>query len=518
MALRGLLRTKEEVVAHNGKYDLQVLMRTGVIHKPRLHGDTMLASYVLDERPGQHGLKVLAAERHGAPDYDRELRRYTGSRGSYALVPRDVLYRYNAVDASETYQLWDELSRELEQQHLRRVHDYLVSLSTELLYVEYDGIRIDPIYLDKLTDEYAQQLELLEQVLSRWVANPRSPQQLKASFRHHFKLALPSTNVETLTLVRKHATGELAEFLDALLTYRKTAKLFSTYVQGARKRLIDGRLYPTYLIHGTVFGRLAARNPNIHNVPRGDVIKRLYVPDEGNVFVQCDYSQAELRVMACEARDPYLREVFTDPSRDIHNEVSDTLYGVGGWSKEQRVRTKAFVFGSAYGREPYSIAREFGIPLSEAERLYHDFLGMIPEVVKWRQFIHNEVFRKGKALENKFGRKRRFRLITRENKPNVANEALAFIPQATANDICLMALMEIRKAFGWGPDAPKIRITVHDSIVAECRQDQAADVGPLMSHIMQQVAVDHYSDFVPFLAAPEYGTSWGELEDMDAMG
>jgi len=516
MALRKLLN-QLPVIYHNGKYDIQVLMRVGIIKEPKQFFDTMLASYAIDERPGHHGLGGLAIEILGAPDWKDVINQYIKKGESYALIPRPVLYKYNAYDVCQTYLLYKHfLSVFKESPKLRILHDMLVAIAVELAYVEFDGIGIDLDHLDKLTEEYLAELAILEariQELSLPGLNPRSPKQLKEYFASQ-KMYLPSTGVEILENAYKGLKSEkgMKQFLAALLQYRKTHKLYSTYVKGARKRLIDGRLYPTYMVHGTVFGRLAARNPNIHNVPRASTIKALYVPARrDNVFVQSDYSQAELRVMACEARDPYLRDVFSDRTRDIHNEVSDTLYGKDNWNKEQRVRTKAFVFGSAYGREPFSIASEFGISVQEAQSLYNGLMDMIPKVVEWRSEIQHQVFGKGQALETHFNRKRRFWLITNENKSDIAKECLAFKPQSISADLCLLALAKLRQQFGFSENSPRIRITVHDSIVSECHASDADEVGRIMSQTMMATAAELYSDYVPFVAEPETGSSWGEL-------
>lgn len=510
-----VLLDNKKVLCHNGKYDLQVLMRRGIIDAPKLYADTMLASYVLDERPGGHGLKGLSSEILGAPDYAADVKKYVGKGDSYALIPRPALYKYNAYDAALTFDLWGHFEREMNDSNLHRVHDALVRYSNTLTYIELDGVGINNDYLDSLTDEYLESLAELEEELKEWVGNPRSWQQVAAALKD-LRLFASDTSADTLKgLLENAKEGTDAErFLTLMLIYRKQAKMYGTYVKGTRIRMIDGRVYPTYMIHGTVFGRLACRNPNIHNVPRGDKIKKLFVPArDGHVFVQCDYSQAELRVMACEAQDKYLQEVFSDPSRDIHNEISDVLYGVGKWTKEQRVRTKAYVFGSAYGREPYSIAQEFKVPLREAERGQKAFFSSIPDTVKWRAGIQNQVFGQGKSLQTSFGRKRRFWLITRENKSDISKESLAFVPQSTASDICMESLVRIRDFFGWETNGPKIRLTVHDSIAVECAEEDKFEVGREMSRIMQETAAEVYSDFVPFIADAEYGNSWGELED-----
>lgn len=510
------LLSNKEVICQNGKFDIQVLMRLGIIKYPMLWADTMLASYAKDERPGHHGLKGRAAEELGAPDYAAELKPYLGKgkKKSYANIPRALLYRYNAYDAALTYNLWQKDERELAEQNLRGLHDYLVAASNELIYVELDGVGIDQEYLEVVDDKYLTILEGLEEELKPWVDNPRSTPQVLAACK---SLLLPvnDTTADTLThLLDLDRTSEQKEFLTKILNHRKQAKLYGTYIKGTRKRLNNGRLYTTFKLHGTVTGRLSSANPNLQNIPRGPIIKKLFIPAPGNVFVQADYSQAEWRAIACLAEDKYLQGALGDPDRDIHGEVAAKFFGPK-FTKEQRVMAKTFVFGVAYGRGPDAIAHAFGVSVHEAERYIREFFSLIPDVVRWRKDVHKTIFTGGQALQTPFGRKRRFWLITRENKHDIEKEALAFLPQSIASDLTLNSLIRARRAFGTSSTAPKVRLTVHDSILVECGEDNKRDVARELKSVMETTAADVFSDFVPFPSEVEIGPSWGDLEDDD---
>lgn len=517
----GELLSSKKLILHNGKYDLQVLVRIGILEPESfyIYADTMLASYVLDERPGNHGLKVLSSERLGAPDYEHEVRKYVKRGESYANIPRKVLYKYNGYDCVFTWHLWKIFEEEIgfsSESKLRQLHDNLCSLATELIYVELDGVTIDQRHLDGLTDEYIELLEAMDkEFYERFgVENIRSVPQVKNKLA---KLEIPvgSTQADELDRARELLpTGtEAREFLDLLLEQRKQAKLYGTYIKGTRKRLIDGRVYPTYLLHGTTSGRLACKNPNVQNVPRNSSIKKLYVPQPGNIFVQCDFGQAELRTIAILAQDPYLKEVFENIERDIHGEVADTLFGAGNWNKEDRVRAKSYVFGSIYGLSPYSIALDYGISEMQAFKEQQAFFKMIPATMKWRRQVIRSVVKDGQFLETPFGRQRRFRLITRENKSKLEKEILAYLPQSTASDVTLASIIAIRKRFGYGPGVPGIRNTVHDSIMVECEESIKDDVANEMTKIMVDTASELLGDYVPFTSDAEYGQSWGELLD-----
>jgi DNA polymerase I-like protein with 3'-5' exonuclease and polymerase domains len=263
------------------------------------------------------------------------------------------------------------------------------------------------------------------------------------------------------------------------------------------------------MLHGTTSGRLASRNPNLQNIVRDKEIRRQFgVTRPENVLVQCDYKQAEARVMTYLAQDEYLREILSrnEEGYDFFNELSDQLYGVGKWAKEERIRTKAFFYGIGYGRESYSIAQEYNLSPTDGAKLYADFTDLIPGIMKWQDSIKKRVL-SGNPLVTPFGRKRHFFLITDQNKKEVLNEALSYLPQSTASDICLSALIRVRpllRGLGF------LRLTIHDALVAECSEEKQAQVSDLLSSVMANEG-KRFTDYLPFPVDISVGKSWGDL-------
>jgi DNA polymerase-1 len=521
------LKEHRRVIAQNGKFDLAGLHAKGM-RDIRLWFDTMLASYCLDERPGIHGLKYMAVERLGTPRYDDEIKQYVRAGKGYGSIPREILYRYNAYDCAATYELYLLFDRLLDEEPgLRRLHDFLVRASNELMYVELNGFGVDLQYNDELHIHYAARLKQFEQeladILGREV-NPRSPKQLvEALDELGFRVPLkrnqkgemrPTTDNDALNLLLERAPqGPQRDFLETLQLHRKDAKSDGTYVRGIRKRVYQGRVFSTFLLHGTETGRLSSRNPNLQNITRGEVLRKQFVPVRlENVFVQADFKQAELRILTWFAREEYFQEIFNDPSRDIFDELAPRLYGnMGGLDKaalkELRIRVKAYVYGLGYGREAQSIADEFKIPVAEAARGMRAFFEVIPNIVKFREDIKAKV-NAGEDLITPFGRHRRFWLIAEENKHEIMNEALAFMPQSTASDICLDAFCDLRphlKGIGW------VRNLVHDSILIECPKNKVDQVKELLRHYMIAAAKKVVGDYVKFDVDITVGSNWGEL-------
>lgn len=496
----------KKIICHNGKFDLAGLSVWG---KLDLWFDTMLAHYVTDERRGTHSLSYLATELIGAPDWKDVLDEWVGSgkrKASYANVPRDILYKYCGFDCHNTYLLYEYFSKDLDQTpKFRQLHDDLVDISSMLQYAEQKGIAYDIAYFEQLDNSYFDSLRSQREAMEHWVANPNSWIQVQKALTK-MKVSTESTDDLHLEIILRKVAfdSEPAQFVRALRAYRKDFKQYSVYVRGMIERGFEGRLHTNFIMHGTTSGRLAAKEPNLLNVTRGPLIKTGFVPDPDHVFVQADYKTAELRVVGVEANCPWLIEVLSDPLRDIHGEVATQRYGPG-WTKDQRVRAKAVVFGLGYGREAGSIATEFDIPLKEAEEVVRAFFELIPEVKEWQQYIKHQVTKLGVDLTNHFGRKRRFHLISKDNVANVGRESLAFIPQSTANDINLRAATKLYKELGMD-----VRLLVHDSCLVNCPPDEAEQVARVMSRVMQDTALQ-YTDVIPFYVDTSIGNNWGEL-------
>lgn len=535
LLLEELLK-KVRIIAQNGKFDLNGIRP--YVGKIKLAFDTMLASYALDERGGIHGLKYMAQEYLGAPAYDDEIKKYIGPSRDFSKIPLDILYKYNAFDVYCTYLLSKLLGARLAEQGLTHVHDMLVAASnTPLSDIEWNGIGVDVEYLNKLSEEFYWSLLRKEHELSVMAysvrpegylkgdgINPNSPMQIKR-FLSDCGVQVDSTDEEHLQAILDYQgrfppkyESVIKKFVAELMLYRKEKKLDGTYVTGVKDRLHNGKIHSSYLLHGTTTGRLSSRNPNLQNIPRKSPIKTMYVPSRpGYVMINTDYSQAELRTLSYFAKDIYFRDIFNDGTRDPFDELVPVLFNGAKkatsnpdvW-KEQRTMVKTYVYGLSYGRTEYGIARGFGIPVEVARKHMQSFFSVIPEIVSWQKEVQQKVL-DGEDLITPYGRHRRYTLITEENKQNVMNEALAFLPQSTASDMCLTAAIDL----GARLDAnyPEVRIInlVHDAIMTEAPKELADEIILLTESCMLESAKVVVGDYVKFGVASSIGMNWGEL-------
>jgi DNA polymerase-1 len=561
--LRLYLAGCKVIITQNGKFDKQGTHK----HVPfTFHRDTMLQSYCLDERPGHHGLKQQLEEKLGYPRYADEIKQYlgTGKAKSFANIPLDVLYRYNAYDTCGTFALdqhnmallhsddWSEPIRaraDGEKWGLVRLHSFMVETANNLAFTELNGMGVDLKYNLQLIREYDAETVRLERKMFRLIGsefNPRSPMQLKDVF-HELGIPLPvvrrpngtrseTTDADTLQELlaayqeKKHkatiiaqANGEVIsagkeeEFLRTLLEHRKVVKYNGTYARGLRKHVWKGRVFPTVMIHTTVTGRTSQKRPSLQVIPRRDKLKRQFtVVKPEHVLLEADYGQIELRVLTWLAQEDYFRDIFADPSRDLFDELEPTIQPSRSGrpienKKDRRNIVKCYVYGLAYGREAKSIADEFDLSLQEAQRGLRSFFRVIPNIVAFREQVKWQAL-SGADLITPFGRRRRFWLITDENKKEVENEACAFFPQSIASDVCIQAFNWLRpklKGKAW------CRNLVHDALFWECHQDNLHEVATIVRETMVASAVSTMGDYVPIKVGIDVGRNWGDMLSLE---
>lgn len=305
--------------------------------------------------------------------------------------------------------------------------------------------------------------------------------------------------------------------IQALLTYRTASKMLKTFGIGLLNRVEpDDRIHTSYLLHGTETGRLSSRQPNLQNIPtprkREPVaIRASFAAPEGYTFIEFDYSQIELRLLAHFSKDPFLLGVYRD-ERDLHTEVAIAMYG-DNYTEDERMRAKAVNFGIAYGRGADSIADEYGISVEEGQRIIDEWRGRMPQAAAFIKQTRQAVLR-GRTMTSVFGRRRRFGVITRDNLNLLQNEGSNFMTQSTASDITLRAAMAIQKGiekYGW--DAHVLNL-VHDSILIEARLDQAEGIMEFAKRTMERVPAQILkpANGLVFAASGKMAKNWSELK------
>lgn len=511
------------VVCHNGTFDMPYLSKRlgiNVYH----HEDTLLMHFVLDNLAGEHSLKPLARRWLRAADWDSDAKSYLKHGAYFENIPRDKLYRYNIYDSYWTYELYKYFKQMVDKapdfyKHRMRV--------TRVLHdVQMNGVAVSFTALDELEEKYNRQCDEHLVVLKKLAGgdfNPQSPKQIAEYFASK-GVSSPSFDAKHLKKLKR--AGKEPEFIDALLAYRYAAKVIGNFIVNVRrKRGEDKRVHPYYLPHGAKTGRLSAKGPAIQTMGRDSGIKRALIAAPGCKIISCDYSQAELRTVAELADDtamiaafqPGAPDFFDDLMTKIWPEEFPTIEAYEDFKHEQpktaknrRALVKSVVYGLNYGRGIAAIATELEKPFEEAKYVVDQYLGAYPGLRNWQQKVRHSVGRKEENYmrRTKFGMTYNPLFVPDADYASTQNEALAFVPQSTANDICLNAAIKINEQVG--QYGAKLIGLVHDATYVECPEETVEECSRMMEREMSKAATLIFNR-VPFVAEAEVGNNWEEV-------
>ena len=514
------------VVCHNGTFDMPYLSKRlgiNVYH----HEDTLLMHFVLDNLAGEHGLKPLARRWLRAADWDSDAKSYLKHGAYFENIPREKLYRYNLMDVYWCFELYKYFKKILDK-HAGKYEYYRcrMQVTKVLIDVQMNGVAVSFTALDELEEKYNRQCDEHLVILKKLAGddfNPQSPKQIAEYFASK-GVSSPSFDAKHLKKLKR--AGKEPEFIDALLAYRYAAKVIGSFIANVRrKRGEDKRIHPYYLPHGAKTGRLSAKGPAIQTMGRDSGIKRALIAAPGCKIISCDYSQAELRTVAELADDtamiaafqPGAPDFFDDLMTKIWPEEFPTIEAYEDFkhvqpktAKNRRALVKSVVYGLNYGRGIAAIATELEKPFEEAKYVVDQYLGAYPGLRNWQQKVRHSVGRKEENYmrRTKFGMTYNPLFVPDADYASTQNEALAFVPQSTANDICLNAAIKINEQVG--QYGAKLIGLVHDATYVECPEETVKECSRMMEREMSKAATLVFNR-VPFVAEAEVGNNWEEV-------
>jgi len=513
------------VVCHNGTFDMPYLSKRLGIHVYH-HEDTLLMHFVLDNLADEHGLKPLARRWLRAEDWDSDAKSYLKGGAYFENIPREKLYEYNLMDTVWTHKLYEYFLPMLKNSGKYDYYRYRMQVTKVLNDVQMNGVAVSLDALDELEEKYKRQCDENLTVLRGHAGedfNPQSPKQIKDYFKSK-GVSSPSFDSDHLKKLRRE--GKETEFIDALLAYRYAAKVIGSFIANVRRKVgEDGRIHPYYLPHGAKTGRLSAKGPAIQTMGRDSGIKRALVAAPGCKIISCDYSQAELRTVAELADDeamiaafqPGAPDFFDDLMTKIWPEEFPTIEAYEAFKHEQpktaknrRALVKSCVYGLNYGRGVPAIATALEQPIEAAQHVVDQYLGSYPGLRDWQARVRHSVGRKEEDNERKtkFGLTFNPLFVSDNNYSSTQNEALAFVPQSTANDICLNAAIKINEQVG--QYGAKLIGLVHDATYVECPEETIEECSKMMEYEMAKAATIVFNR-VPFAAEAEVGNNWEEV-------
>ncbi len=514
------------LVAHNGKFDRNVLHRYGIGFASTPH-DTMLAHYCLDAA-ARHGMDALAERYLGYRTirFSEVAGEQERGKPEPTLAGKDIakVTDYAAEDADVTLRLEDALRPQalaLAEGRkgpvaLSEVEEPLVKVLCDM---EREGVRIDVEALKEYGRELDREILSLTQGILAYADpgfNPDSPKQLGELL--FGKLGLPggrktstgqfSTDEKTLTkLAGAHPV------VPAILDYRACTKLKSTYVDKLPTLIdADSRVHTTYAQAFTETGRLSSSDPNLQNIPvrteRGRRIRAAFVArDDRHRIVSADYSQIELRLMAAFSGDEAMLAAFRSGA-DIHRETASRVYGVmpALVSDEQRSKCKMVNFGIIYGISAFGLSQRLKVPRREAEGLIDSYFRLYPGVRDFMSAAVAKAREKGYA-ETMLGRRRTLRDIDSRNataRGAAERDAINTPIQGSAADLIKIAMVRVDRALKERRLRAKMVLQIHDELVFDVPEEEVDEVVELARREMTGA----YDFGVPLEVGVGVGRSW----------
>ena len=493
--LSELLHGAENMILHDSKSMMHALHDLG-IEIGSVSFDTALAAYDLNPSQSDYPVSKLATNFLGITVDDGD-----------AAGCAEALWNLRSV-----------LLEELKRQGMEELYfDIELPLCGVLYRMEIEGIAIDKDQLISFGQMLTQRIADCEEVIYSYSGetfNINSPKQLGELLFE--KMGLPpikktktgySTNADVLEKLKdKHP------IIPAIMDYRMLTKLNSTYADGLMKSICDdGRIRTTFQNLVTATGRLSSTEPNLQNIPvrtdMGAEIRKMFVPKEGCVLVDADYSQIELRVLAHIADDEAMKAAFIS-GQDIHTATAVQVFGVapGEVSSLQRRHAKAVNFGIVYGISEFSLAEDIGVTRYQAKEYIDSYLNNYHGVRAYMKQVVEDA-RKIGYTKTLYGRKRYIPELSSSNfniRQGAERIALNTPIQGTAADLIKLAMIRVDRALkDYFPEA-KLLLQVHDELIVECPEKIASDVAALVSKQMEETAFLA----VPLLAEAKWGKSW----------
>ena len=506
-------------VGHGVKQDWLALRRAGV-ELAGVADDVMLSSFLLDPGRRSHALDMLAAEQlNSALPSEAGARKGRRELPPAERAPAEVARRAGA-EAEAVLQLHDQFAQRLDRLGLvRLLREIDLPLLPVLADIEWRGITVDVERLRAVSQQFGQELAQLERAIYNEAGtdfNINSTPQLRHVLYEKLQLPVlkktktgPSSDADVLEQL-----GAMGYAVPALLLeYRELSKLKSTYADSLPQRVHPGtgRIHTSFDQTGAATGRLSSSEPNLQNIPvrtpRGELIRRCFVPGPGCRLIVADYSQIELRLLAHMSQDPVFIEAFKRGG-DIHRETAAVIFGVGvdAVTPEMRARAKTINFATIYGQGAFALSKQLGISQDEAREFIRLYFERFAGVRRFLDVTVEQARERG-YVETLFGRRRYLSELGHKNaavRAGAERAAMNSPLQGSAADLIKIAMITLHRALAAERSPAAMLLQVHDELVLEAPDGQVETVVATVRRAMEGAA----ALTVPLVVDVGVGANW----------
>ena len=496
-ALPALLEGEAELWVFDAKPLYRIALEAGGEGKA-IRFDAKLAAYLLNPAASDYQAQQLEAE--------------------YAPAPRFACPDLPAAGALEG--LYDALAAKVEEQGMTGLlQDIELPLARVLADMERIGMPVDKDGLEAfgtlLKAELDKTLASIYEAVG-YTFNLNSPKQLAEALFD--KMGLPprkktksgySTDAETLESLRSYSP-----VVEDILQYRTYQKLNSTYVEGLLKVIgPDGRMHSTFNQTEARTGRLSSSEPNLQNIPirtkLGSRLRQFFIASPGCKLVDADYSQIELRILAHISGDETMKNAFLT-GQDIHRSTAAKIYGLPPEMVTPALRSsaKAVNFGIVYGIGAFSLARDIGVTVKEADDFIKNYLATFPGV---KEYMDSTIAagRENGYVTTLFGRRRALPELASKNfNLRSLGERMAMNTpiQGTAADVIKLAMVRVWRRLRDEGLAARLILQVHDELIVEAPAAEVRQVSRILKEEMEGAV----NFTVPLTADVSSGDTWLE--------
>lgn len=414
----------------------------------------------------------------------------------------DAITTYACYNAYIAYTAYEKLLKKIQDESML---DIYIKMELPLVYTLFDmelqGIAMDAAALKEYGDKLAVRIKELEESIYRQAGeefNINSPKQLGVVLFE--KLGIEGgkktkTGYSTAADVLEELSATNPIICD-ILEYRQLAKLKSTYADGLSTCVgEDGRIHSTFMQTVTATGRISSTEPNLQNIPirmeLGREIRKVFYPKEGCVFLDADYSQIELRVLAHMSEDENLIGAFR-AGQDIHRSTASLVFNTPfeEVTDLQRRSAKAVNFGIVYGISAFGLAKDIGVSRKEAQEYIDNYFLAYPKMHEFLEGLKKEGKENG-FVTTMYGRRRPIPELASSNfmtKQFGERVAMNSPIQGTAADIIKIAMVNVHDRLLKEGLKSKLLLQVHDELLVETYESERSSVEQLIREEMENAA------------------------------
>lgn len=483
--------------------------------------DISIAAYLLNPLQNTYDYDDIAREYLGmnVPAFDEIFPKTKKSETPSDEIPENIL-KYACYNAYVAYKAKDALTEKLKETEMLDIYNNVEIPLTYALYdMEQAGIMVAGDKLKEYGERLKTGIDALEKDIFAEAGhefNINSPKQLGEILFGEMQLPggkKTKTGYSTSASVLEKLEPDYP-FVSKILEYRQLAKLKSTYADGLAVYIgEDNRIHGKFNQTITATGRISSTEPNLQNIPvrmpLGREIRKVFIPKEGCVFIDADYSQIELRILAHMSDDKNLIDAYNH-SKDIHAATASLVFHVPleEVTKEQRSNAKAVNFGIVYGISSFGLSNDLSISRKEAEQYIKDYFISYPGIKNYLDNSVKEAKEKGYSV-TMFGRRRPIPELTSGNfMQRQFGERVAMNSpiQGSAADIMKIAMINVAKELKEKDLKSKIVLQVHDELLIEAYENEVEQVKDILKRNMEQAA--HLN--VPLDVDVQVGNNWDE--------